>query len=142
MPIRNWLLHRSLRKASGDTAKTGRLGELLARRHLSRERGYRILALNWHSGRDELDIICMDDAVLVFVEVRTRDSRSLVSGYHSIGVRKKKALLRACKSYLWSLRSRPQTFRFDVVEIAVSRNEAPILRHHTNVPLFAKDFRP
>ena len=142
MSLRNCFLNRSLRKASGDVAKTGKLGELLAKRYLSREKGHRILLKNWRSGRDELDLICMDGTVLVFVEVRTRKSGSLVSGYRSIGSGKKKALLRACKQYLWSLRSRPRTFRFDVVDIAVSQEGSPLVHHYENVSLFPKNFRP
>jgi putative endonuclease len=80
--------------------------------------------------------------VLVFVEVKTRAAQARVQGYHAINARKKKALRRACATYLRALgAAQPRTFRFDVVEVATpAGGGAPEVRHFGNVPLFPKNF--
>lgn len=126
----------------------GAQGESLARRHLETVAGLRIIAVNWRNPRDrreELDLVAMDGAVLVFVEVKTRVADALVSGYHAVGERKKRVLQRAARAYLRGLKPVPRTVRFDIVEVALPRKGAtgaPEVRHFANVPLFPKHFRP
>jgi putative endonuclease len=118
-------------------------GEELAERFLRRERGHRILARNWRSPRDqrdEIDLVALDGEVLVFVEVKTRQEKALVPAYYSVNERKKRALRRAIGAYLARLRPKPHTFRFDVVEVALTAGE-PIIRHFENIPLFSKHYR-
>ena len=83
---------------------------------------------------------CRDGDVLVFVEVKTRSIGALVPGFYAVNERKKRALLRACKAYLGQLRTRPQTYRFDVVEVGLpaddARGAAPEIRHYQNISLF------
>ncbi|MEO0510037.1 MAG: YraN family protein [Verrucomicrobiota bacterium] len=119
-------------------AERGRYGEELAARFCRVELGYRILARNWCHRRDELDLVCMDGQVLVFIEVRARDAAALVSGYHSVGPAKKKVLQRACKSYLKQLQNPPKHFRFDVIGVALAEGSTGEVRHYANVPLFSK----
>jgi putative endonuclease len=129
----------------GAAAPAGAAGERAAAEFLRRERGFVVVARNWRSPRDrrdELDLVCGDGDVLVFVEVKTRAAHALVPGYEAITVRKKKALRRACATYLRALgASQPRTFRFDVVEVATpAGGGAPEVRHFENVPLFPKNF--
>lgn len=123
-------------------SERGRFGEDRAADFCRRQLGYRLIARNWRSGRDELDLICRDGAVLVFIEVRARDASALVSGYHSIGPKKKKALQRAAKSYLNQLQSPPKHVRFDVIDIALAEGSTGELHHYANVPLFSKHYQP
>ena len=51
----------------------GQTGELRARRFLE-EKGYKVAETNWRYRRAEIDLICWDEGILVFVEVRTRTS--------------------------------------------------------------------
>jgi putative endonuclease len=131
----------------------GAAGERVAAEFLQRERGFVVVVRNWRSlrdRRDELDLVCRDGEVLVFVEVKTRAAQALVPGYDAINARKKKALRRACATYLRALgAARPRTFRFDVVEVATHLGGAksdrvgggpPEVRHFENVPLFPKNF--
>lgn len=128
---------------------TGAWGERRAEDFLKAQ-GFRILARNWRNPRDrrdELDLVCRDGDVLVFVEVKTRATIALVSGYYAIDRRKKKVLLRAADAYLKALprAQRPRTFRLDVVEVdADTRGNGvePTLRHFENVPLFSKHYWP
>lgn len=96
---------------------------------------------NWRNPRDqreEIDLICLDDDILIFVEVKARSTLALVPGYFAVDKRKKKILRRACKAYLKALHPRPRTFRFDIVEVEHGLAGAPYVRHFENVPLFAK----
>src|SRR6187549_3865371 len=100
-------------------ANAGDRGERLAAEWLQRERGYAIVAQNWRSPRDrreEIDLVCRDRDVLVFIEVKARIATALVPGYHAVDERKKRVLKRAAETYLAQLRTKPRTFRFDVVE--------------------------
>ena len=53
----------------------GKRGEQLAVSFLEKK-GYQILATNWRHRRAEIDIIAMDEDVLVFVEVKTRNNNN------------------------------------------------------------------
>jgi putative endonuclease len=128
-----------------DAAAAGAAGERAAAQFLQRQRGFAVVARNWRSPRDrrdELDLVCREGEVLVFVEVKTRAAHALVPGYDAITARKKKALRRACATYLRSLgTAQPRTFRFDVVEVATHPGGGqPEVRHFENVPLFPKKF--
>jgi putative endonuclease len=129
----------------GDPAPPGAAGERAAAEFLQRERGFVVVARNWRSPRDrrdELDLVGREGEVLVFVEVKTRAAHALVPGYDAIDARKKKALRRACATYLRALgAAQPRTFRFDVVEVATHAGGGPPeVRHFENVPLFPKKF--
>jgi putative endonuclease len=135
-------------KLFGDrrTSEAGELGERLASEWLQRERRFAVLARNWRSPldrREEIDLVCRDVGVLVFIEVKARAGGALVSGYHAVDARKKRVLRRAIKTYIAQLRDKPHTFRFDIVEVgfAAAGMSAPQIYHFENVPLFPKHFR-
>lgn len=120
---------------STDRAARGQFGEREAARFL-KKKGAKILLRNWRSGKDEIDLIVQMGVVLVFVEVRTRDEKALVGGYHSVTARKKKALRRVCDAYLRRSRPRPPHFRFDIVEVRLGMDNEFSIHHYENVPLF------
>lgn len=136
------------------SATRGREGERLAARALA-AKGFRVVATNWRHGRDEIDLVCTDGDVLVFVEVKARSARALVPGRHAVDERKKRALRRAIHGYLRHLADPPHTFRFDVVEVVFAGDVgaagdgarghgaagSPEVLHFANVPLFAKGYR-
>jgi putative endonuclease len=121
-------------------AQRGKFGEDLAADYCRQKFGYRIIARNWRHQRDELDIICMDAEVLVFIEVRARSSHALVRGYHSIDAHKKKVLRRGCKSYINQLQNPPKHFRFDIIDVSISDEGDGCVHHYGNVPLFSKHY--
>jgi putative endonuclease len=143
--LQNWLSRKP------DTS-AGTRGEQLAADWLRRERRFAILTQNWrspHDRREEIDLVCRDADVLVFVEVKARAAGALVPGYHAVDDRKKRVLRRAIEAYLRQLREKPRTFRFDVVEVSMAnmdagptaKRTAPEILHFENVPLFSKYFR-
>lgn len=137
--IRGWLARRR------NPEDAGASGERHAAAWLEREKRMRIIARNWRAPRDhrwEIDLVGRDGEALVFVEVKARADGALVPGYFAaVTRRKKKALLRATRSYIGQLRIRPRTIRFDVVEVIRNANGEPgEVLHFENVPLFSKDF--
>jgi putative endonuclease len=121
----------------------GARGEQLALEWLQRERQFAMVVRNWRSPRDrrdEIDLVCRDGEVLVFVEVKARAADTLVPGFFAVDARKKRVLKRAIKTYLAGLREKPVTFRFDVVEVGLGDAKPEVL-HFENVELFPKHFR-
>lgn len=124
----------------GDGRKLGEWGERRAAEYLRREKGMRILVRNWKAHPGEIDLVCLDEGILVFVEVRTRPEDALVPGYFTVTKRKKRVLLQACKAYLRSLRNPPSTFRFDIVEVRFCQSGNFTISHYPNIPIFPKFF--
>lgn len=103
-----------------------------------RNKKYKILHRNWRSSTDnrrEIDLICKDHEVLVFVEVRARSSNSLTNGFFSISAKKKKTLSRGGRDFLSMNFGMHDHYRFDVVEIDLDGKKNP-LYHHQNVSVF------
>lgn len=143
----HWLKSRWERMRTSGTpssaAEAGRRGEQAAADFLRARQGYTIVVRNWRSPRDqrdEIDLVCRDGEVLVFVEVKARAAGALVSGYQAVDERKKRALRRAVQAYLAQLVPAPRTFRFDVVEVTLSGHLPPQVMHYENAPLFPKGY--
>ena len=139
--IREFFYRRPRKLAPNSSrAARGQFGEDLATFHCKRKLGYKIIARNWRWKRDEIDIVCLDSGVLVFVEVRARAAHALVAGFHSIDAHKKKVLQRGCKAYINQLQNPPKHVRFDVIDVAISDIGEGDVRHYQNVPLFSKHY--
>ena len=67
----------------------GKKGETVAVRYLKKQ-GYRIIEQNYRSKAGEIDIIAREKQSLVFVEVKTRSSRSFGSPKWAITAKKTK----------------------------------------------------
>jgi putative endonuclease len=136
--------HRLARRAAPTAnAVDGARGEQAAADYLKTRSGFTIVTRNWRSPRDqrdEIDLVCRDGEVLVFVEVKARTEGALVSGYDAVDKRKKRALRRAVHAYLAQLTPPPRTFRFDVAEVTLSGRLPTQVLHFENVPLFPKGY--
>ncbi len=95
------------------------------------ERGYRILARNQNYRVGEIDVIAElrepSGVILVFIEVRMRDERSLIKAEETISPTKQKRLLRAIQTYLLTYRGSAQQIQIDL--IAFEGNQ---VRHFRN----------
>lgn len=125
---------------TGSRAERGRFGEDRAAEFVKRDLCYKIIVRNWRWKRDEIDLVCRDGEVLVFIEVRLRRARASVPAYYSVDRKKKEILQRVCKAYLQQLPKRPKHFRFDVIALALSDGEHYELKHYQNVLLFPKHY--
>ncbi len=83
------------------------------------ERGFEILERNYRAGRrGEIDLIARREALLLFVEVKSRRSPLYGGSLYSISPRKKKALKSAAAQYLAAHpqhHSRETLCRFDMI---------------------------
>jgi putative endonuclease len=139
--VRELFYGRPKKLASNSTrAERGQYGEDLAVAYCKHTLGFQVIARNWRYKRDELDIVCVDAGVLVFVEVRSRAANALVGGYHSIDAHKKQVLQRGSKAYINQLQNPPKHVRFDVIEVSLSDDGEGDVRHYGNVPLFSKHY--
>jgi len=139
--VRELFYGRPEKLASNSTrAERGQYGEDLAADYCKRTLGFQLIARNWRYKRYELDIVCVDAGVLVFVEVRARAANALVGGYHSIDAHKKQVLQRGSKAYINQLQNPPKHVRFDVIEVSLSDDGEGDVRHYGNVPLFSKHY--
>jgi putative endonuclease len=106
------------------TAARGAYGERVAAAYL-RPRGYRLLYRNYRTERGEIDLICRHGAILVFVEVRTRDSTDFGRPAETIDTAKQDALRYAAQRYRALLGRDDIHYRFDAVEVMLVGGEVP-----------------
>lgn len=93
---------------------TGAWGEDLAAAYL-RDKGYIILERDWHSQHRDIDIIALDGATTVFVEVKTRRNRDYGEPTDAINYQKRNNLRRAIQHYIHYRNI--TNYRFDVISI-------------------------
>ena len=93
----------------------GRWGEDLAVRMLE-AKGYRIVERDWKDCHRDIDIIAIDNGCLVFVEVKTRRSGTLLTPEQAVDRRKIKNITIAANRYVKS-QIIDLPLRFDIVAI-------------------------
>lgn len=109
----------------------GAAGEAAAAEHLKRA-GYRILERNLRSRYGEIDIVAQEGNDLVFVEVRTRASRSMTPE-ESITPAKARRLARLGMRYVQEHHLESAAWRIDVIAIERDQAGAQIrLEHHVS----------
>lgn len=112
--------------------KTGQRGEQIAAAYL-RRKGYDVVAQNWHCSYGEIDIVAQMQGTLVFVEVRTRHTRSTEAAFESITPRKRERMVNSAYIYLDHHNLPEDTgWRIDVIGIALCRPGSPIIDHVEN----------
>jgi len=99
----------------------GALGEKIAAEHLA-NLGYVIRETNFRTMEGEIDIIAERDDFLIFVEVRTRRSRSFGIPEESITVKKKERLIALAQAYMEDRGDLPPSWRIDVVAVELTRD--------------------
>jgi len=102
------------------TCQIGAAGEETAARHLL-ARGLQVLARNFRVKGGEIDLICRDGGVTVFVEVRRRARSDYGGAAASITYRKRQRLILAARH--WLARHGDCACRFDCVLIDGERLE-------------------
>ena len=98
----------------------GEKGENLAVSEL-RKKGYSILAENWRSGRNEIDVVAKIGDTIVFVEVKTRSSAYFGEPSEAVSPAKQKRLIQAANDYLEQYELELEA-RFDVISIVSNAN--------------------
>ncbi|MBQ9847158.1 MAG: YraN family protein [Clostridia bacterium] len=98
---------------------TGSNGESYAAEYLQ-NKGYEIITRNFSSRFGEIDIVCKKDNFIVFVEVKTRGRKALVSGREAVTTGKQKKIIKTALIYLSAKGITNLQPRFDVVEIMIT----------------------
>ncbi len=101
------------------------------------QQGAQVLARNWRWGRDEIDLVMLEENILVFVEVKTRTVAQGGEAYGAVNRRKKTALRRAVRGWLWEIGGRTH-FRFDIVEVLVCHHRLVRILQHRGEPLLRR----
>lgn len=110
----------------------GRKGEQVAVKFL-RKNGYRILATNLQIGEGEIDIVAQDQVgVIVFVEVKTRQTRLWGEPYEAVNPHKRRGLCSMSKEYLRQRGWQDKVRRLDIISIVWPENEEPEINHVMN----------
>jgi putative endonuclease len=108
--------------------RLGQRGENLAAEYLGRL-GYRIYARNYRTKVGEIDMIAIDESILVFCEVKTRNSTKFGQPFESV-TQKKQTTIQKIAEYFIAVNSASLTgiseIRFDVVSILCTGDKVEI----------------
>jgi putative endonuclease len=96
--------------------RLGKRGEDLAVDELKR-RGYAVLARRYRTRHGEIDIVARDGDVIVFVEVKAKESAEFGSASEAVTARKQRRVISMAVDYLARNRLTTKPCRFDVVAI-------------------------
>lgn len=108
----------------------GEIGENLACEELER-RGYAILARRYRTRLGEIDIVCLQGATVVFVEVKTRDGSAFGAGVEAITSIKRRRIVATATEFMVRARLGDRPCRFDVVSIEVGA-DGPLIEVFPN----------
>lgn len=92
------------------------IGEDLATEFLEKK-GYKIIERNFRKGYGEIDIICLKDKILVFVEVKTRTTTSYGAPIEAISYHKLKTLIKTIEFYSHIHPGFPKALRIDAISV-------------------------
>ena len=114
---------------------SGSWGEQVAAWYVRKHLKFKVLGQNVRVGRrDELDLICRDKKVLVFLEVKTRKSEAFGAPVEAVDRNKRFHLSRAAARYLSQLKNPRIVARFDVIEVVGEPGRETVeVRHVPNV---------
>ena len=96
--------------------RRGAIGEELAAAFV-RARGFLIVERNFRCSAGEIDLIALDDATVVFCEVRTRRSAAQGGALESVTAMKQRQVVRVASVFLARHRLHAHPVRFDVVAV-------------------------
>jgi putative endonuclease len=106
----------------------GEIAESIAAAFLC-EHGFEILKKNYRYGRGEIDIIARDGEVLVFVEVKSKQSDAEGRPEDEVDSRKQSQIRRIAEGYLLDHTIRDVSCRCDVVAI-VGDEKSHVIRYY------------
>lgn len=99
-----------------DKRMTGVIGEKLTCKYY-REKGYRLLAVNYRSRFGEIDVIAQKNDVIVFCEVKTRSEKTYYSPKEAVTAAKQAKIKNTALIYIDENKLGKYSIRFDVSEV-------------------------
>lgn len=110
-------INKEVTKGKSLNSRKGKKGELEAALYLSKE-GYEIVEVNYSICNFEIDIICKDKDIYVFVEVKYKTSKKYGMGFEEVNKNKQKKIISCAKLYMRSSNLNSNSkIRFDIVSI-------------------------
>ena len=106
---------------------TGKLGEQIAAHFLERNE-YEILERNWRFEHAEVDLICKQQNIVVFVEVKTRKGNQFGHPEQSVTEAKQKAMAKAAEEYIY-VKKHTGEIRYDIISILLPKKEDAQILH-------------
>ena len=104
----------------------GKRSEIIASDYL-KEKGYKIITVNYKNKVGEIDIIAKNGNCLVFVEVKARISQQFGHPIEAVNAKKQQKIRAVASVYLMKNRMRDTECRFDVISILGVEN--PEIQH-------------
>ncbi len=105
-------------------AQIGTEGEEAAAHYL-RQKGFTILCQNFRHKRSEIDIICSNDKLLVFVEVKTKSYTAFGEPEVSVDDKKANKVMEGAEHYIQETDWKGDV-RFDVISLVKSNGDYTI----------------
>ncbi len=109
--------------------KRGLAGEDIACQYLEQE-GLEVLDRNWTRKSGEIDIVCRDGKVIVFIEVKSAGRVSEFLPANRVNRQKQERIKQLARSYL-RINRLDNPRRFDIVTV-VWKGETPCVSHYKN----------
>nr|WP_093691751.1 YraN family protein [Sporolituus thermophilus] len=109
----------------------GKMGENVAADYLARN-GYKILMRNYRCRLGEIDIVAERQGTIIFVEVKTRSSTNFGFPAEAVTQRKQQKIIHAALCYLRSTGRDNISFRFDILEVFVGKDQKLECNHIVN----------
>ena len=116
---------RKSKQALAGHLALGRRGEALAADYLTRI-GFKVLDRNLRTRYGEIDLVCLDREIVVFVEIKTRTSSEFGAPREAVNLEKRRRLSRAALWFITQKAWDDRSARFDVVEVSFDLPQAEI----------------
>ena len=132
--VRSWLSRNGFQSESrrvwAPASDVGIRGEDLAATYLTNQ-GHQILKRNFKRTWGEIDLVTLDGETVVYVEVKTRRSRT-AQPERAVNHAKQKQLIKLARSFASQYKVLHRRSRFDIVTVNDPESKQPVVRHFKN----------
>lgn len=104
--------------------KLGEKGEDAAAKFIA-DKGYKIKARNWRFGKLEIDIIAEHNAMIIFIEVKSRSGTYFEQPFQAVTKKKQKFIIKAANEYIEKYKINLEA-RFDIISIVEQNSKFEI----------------
>ena len=113
----------------------GQNGEQIAAEFLSAN-SYQVLAQNYRKNSGEIDLICLDNNEIVFVEVKTRTNLKYGTPELAVDQKKLMKIIETGLQYLQETQNQSMAWRVDVVAILLAQSGKPEISHYKGIRIY------
>lgn len=106
----------------------GKAGEEVALKYLKRKK-FKIIKKGFRLYKGEIDVIAYDRKTLVFIEVKTRRSRSFGLPEESVTTAKQRQIKKIAQGFVAFNNLENVECRFDVISLIFKKNDGYFIRH-------------